>query len=157
MTHAALTPLLGREFDSFLFAPIDDDRDSTGLSVVSALARLDVDPWKEAVSLARMPRELAVDRLTSLIASLPNGSAPRLTPQVIAARLIGLLPQATRFSAPLPAATREIARKPQSRVFVALAIVALMLIAGALLVTRAAPTAGNVDAPAKATEPAARP
>ncbi len=157
MTHAALTPLLGREFDSFLFAPIDDDRDSTGLSVVSALARLDVDPWKEAVSLARMPRELAVDRLTSLIASMPNGPAPRLTPQVNAARLIGLLPQATRFSAPPPAATREIAPIRRSRLFVALGIVAFMLIAGALVVTRSAPTPGSVDAPAKATEPAARP
>ena len=157
MTHAALTPLLGREFDSFLFAPIDDDRDSTGLSVVSALARLDIDPWKEAVSLARMPKDMAVDRLTSLIASLPNGPAPRLTPQVIAARLIGLLPQATRFSAPLPAATREIAPKPQSRLFVALGIVALVLIVGALVVTRSAPTPGSGDAPAKVTEPAVRP
>ena len=26
MTHAALTPLLGREFDNFLFAPIGDDK-----------------------------------------------------------------------------------------------------------------------------------
>ena len=25
MTHAALTPLLGRAFDPFLFAPIDED------------------------------------------------------------------------------------------------------------------------------------
>ena len=40
MTHAALTPLLGREFDNFLFASIDDDRNGPLLSVVSALARL---------------------------------------------------------------------------------------------------------------------
>ena len=48
MTHAALIPLLGREFDDFLFASIGDDRNGPSLSVFSALARLDVDPWKEA-------------------------------------------------------------------------------------------------------------
>ena len=74
MTHAALTPLLGREFDNFLFASIGDDRDGPVLSVVSVLARLDVDPWKEAIDLARMPKPLATDRLASLIASLPKGS-----------------------------------------------------------------------------------
>ena len=63
MTHAALTPLLGREFDNFLFASIDDDRNGPLLSVVSALARLEVDPWIEAASLARMPREQAKRRL----------------------------------------------------------------------------------------------
>ena len=53
MTHAALTPLLGRK----LFAPLGDDQNGAPLSAVSALSRLDVDPWKEAASLARMPKE----------------------------------------------------------------------------------------------------
>ncbi|MGO9740546.1 MAG: hypothetical protein ACLPN5_03340 [Roseiarcus sp.] len=44
MTHTALTPLLGREFDDFLFAPIGEDRNGTTLSVLSALARMEVDP-----------------------------------------------------------------------------------------------------------------
>ena len=100
MTHAAtLTPLLGREFDNFLFAPLGDDLNGAPLSVVSALARLDVDPWKEALSLARMPREPAMGRLTSLIASLPKDSATGFAPEVAATRLIALLPQATRFNA----------------------------------------------------------
>src|SRR5271165_3171433 len=54
-----LSPLIGPEFDEFLGAPIGEDRNGTGLSVLSALARLDVDPWQEATSLARMPREAA--------------------------------------------------------------------------------------------------
>ena len=49
MTHAALTPLLGREFDNFLFAPLGDDQNGPPLSVVSALAQLEVDPWQEAL------------------------------------------------------------------------------------------------------------
>ena len=78
MTHAALTPLLGRAFDPFLFASIDDETDGPLLSVVSALARLDVDPWQEAASLARMPKEKAKQRLTSLLASLPPGATSGL-------------------------------------------------------------------------------
>jgi hypothetical protein len=42
MTHAALAPLIGSEFDEFLSASIGEDRNGTGLSVLSALARLDV-------------------------------------------------------------------------------------------------------------------
>jgi hypothetical protein len=62
MTHAALTSLLGREFDDFLFAPVGEDRNGTLLSVISALTRLDVDPWQEAVSLAHMPKEIERSR-----------------------------------------------------------------------------------------------
>ena len=57
---------IGPQFD-FLCAPIGEDRNGTTLSVLSALARLDVDPWSEATSLARMPREAAAERLTALI------------------------------------------------------------------------------------------
>src|SRR5271165_2687878 len=70
MTHAALSPLIGPEFDEFLCAPIGEDRNGTMLSVLSALARLDVDPWQEATSLARMPREAAAVRLSALIEAL---------------------------------------------------------------------------------------
>jgi hypothetical protein len=44
MTHVALSPLIGPEFDELLGAPISEDRNGTTLSVLSALARLDVDP-----------------------------------------------------------------------------------------------------------------
>jgi hypothetical protein len=42
MTHAALSPLIGPELDEFLGASIGGDQNGTGLSVLSALARLDV-------------------------------------------------------------------------------------------------------------------
>ena len=48
MTHAALSSLIGPEFDEFLGASIGEDRNGTGLSVLSAFARLNVDPWEEA-------------------------------------------------------------------------------------------------------------
>jgi len=93
MTHAALSPLIGREFDEFLGAPIRDDVNGTTLSILSALARLDVDPWREATSLARMPREAAAERLTALIDALPREPASAIAWQTSAADLVALLPK----------------------------------------------------------------
>jgi hypothetical protein len=93
MTHAALSPLIGPEFDEFLCASIGEDRNGTGLSVLSALARLDVDPWKEATSLARMPREAAAMRLTELIEALPLAPASAIPSRMSAANLVALLPK----------------------------------------------------------------
>ncbi len=93
MTHAALSPLIGPEFDEFLGASIGEDRNGTGLSVLSALARLDVDPWKETMSLARMPREAAAVRLTELIEALPHAPASAILSRMSAADLVALLPK----------------------------------------------------------------
>jgi hypothetical protein len=84
---------LGSEFDNFLFAPIGKDRNGMLLSVVSALARLDVDPWQEADELAQLPGEAATKRLASLIATLPDGPSAHLDPGAVASRLIALLPR----------------------------------------------------------------
>lgn len=130
MSHAALTPLLGREFDSFLFASIGDERDGPLLSVVSALARLDVDPWKEAASLARMPSDQAKRRLASLIASLPNGPASgvSLPPEIIAARLIALLPEPRSANAAAAATLRQVGPSPHWRMFLGLLVLAMLLV-----------------------------
>ncbi len=93
MTHSVSVPQLGSEFDDFLFAPIGDDKNGMLLSVLSALARLNIDPWQEAASLAQLPGEGALERLTSLIAALPGGPSARRDPGTIAARLIALLPR----------------------------------------------------------------
>ena len=42
--------------DEFPGASLREDRNGTRLTVLSAFARLDVDPWQEATSLALMPR-----------------------------------------------------------------------------------------------------
>src|SRR5271155_373945 len=95
MTRSSLS-VLGSEFDDFLFAPIGDDRNDMPLSVLSALARLDIDPWLEAAELARLPRETATQRLASSIAALPEGPSAHLEHGTIAARLIALLPRQAR-------------------------------------------------------------
>ncbi len=93
MTAIASVSRVVTEFDKFLFAPIGEDKNGMLLSVLSALARLDVDPWQEAAALTRLLGDAAVRRLTSLIAALPDLPSARLEPGVIADRLVALLPR----------------------------------------------------------------
>lgn len=92
MTHSASGSLLGPEFDDFLYAPIGEEKNGMLLSVLSALARLDLDPWQEATELAGLPRENATQRLASLIATLPGVPSAHFDPGTIAAGLIARLP-----------------------------------------------------------------
>jgi hypothetical protein len=98
MTHSSTFSSLGSEFDAFLFAPIGEEENGMLLSVVSALARLDLDPWREAAELARMPKETARRKLTSLIEALPKGALPRPDPATISGGLIALLPRGANSS-----------------------------------------------------------
>lgn len=68
------------------------------LSVLSALARIDVDPWKEAAALARLPGGPATQRLAALIATLPDRPSAHRDCQTIAAELIALLPRPARLA-----------------------------------------------------------
>jgi hypothetical protein len=88
-------PRLGSEFNAFLFSPIGDDRNGMPLSVVSLLARRDLDPWEEAASLAEMSTDAATRRLESLIQALPDQPLTLPDPGSVADRLIALLPRRT--------------------------------------------------------------
>jgi hypothetical protein len=79
-------------FNEFLFASIGDGGNGMPLSVVSALARLEIDPWQEAARLAALPKALAATALDGLIRSLPAGGWDPADTAKIAARLIKLLP-----------------------------------------------------------------
>jgi len=83
---------LGVEFDEFLFAPIGTDASGTSITVVSALARLDLDPWAEAANLTRLPGAIATQKLAKVISRLPEIPSARVDSSMVAARLIGLLP-----------------------------------------------------------------
>jgi hypothetical protein len=93
MTHSASAAIERSQFDDFLFAPIGQEQNGMVLSVLSALARLDVDPWGEAESLARMSRDAATERMRMLIAALPGEASRRADPEAVATRLIALLPR----------------------------------------------------------------
>ena len=83
---------LTRQFDDFLFARIDEGSDSMPLSVLSMLARLDMDPWEEAAKLARLPRAAAARRLVDFIAATPGAPSAYLNAKTVSDQLLNLLP-----------------------------------------------------------------
>jgi hypothetical protein len=94
------------QLDEFLSAPICDEENGMTLSVLSALARLGIDPWLEAARLADLSRANAAAALTDLINRLFAGAAAIPDAAGIASRLVKLLPE----HAPAPAAlTRKTA------------------------------------------------
>jgi hypothetical protein len=92
MTRANSPARLGSEFDDFLFSSIGEDRNGLTLSVASMLARLNLDPWHEAASFAGLSVATAIQKLTLLIAALPDQAFKQLDPAALATRLIALLP-----------------------------------------------------------------
>jgi hypothetical protein len=84
---------LSSEFDAFLFSSIGEDRDGISLSVVSLLARRDLDPWLEAAKLTALPRETATRQLTRLIQTITYQPLTLPDPEAIAIRLVALLPR----------------------------------------------------------------
>jgi hypothetical protein len=119
------------------------------LSVMSALARLDLDPWSEAADLAGMPRKSAIDRMASVISAQPGRTSAHLDPEAIAVRVIALLPREgssrAKPLAPRPAA--GVARDFRFIIFVAL--MAFLLSTQFLMRTRQPPAeAGGAHAPA---------
>lgn len=93
MTPAASVSFFRPEFDDFLYAALNADKDEMPLSVLSALARLNVDPWEEAAELSELAKIPAAQRLASLIVQLPGGRWTDTESRTIADRLIELLPR----------------------------------------------------------------
>lgn len=120
--------LLHSEFNEFLFAAIGEEQNGVSLSVVSALTRLGIDPWREAARLSSLRQEEAVNALAPVIARFPGGRWELSDARGIAARLVALLPQA-RFT---PGAATGVGRgKRNPRTFgwmtgIALALLALV-------------------------------
>ena len=126
MARSLTSPLLGTQFNDFLFAPIGEERNGMLLSVVSALARLDLDAWQETANLARLPRTMATGRLTGLIAALPDEFLVHQDPAEIASRLISRLPRQTYSDAltgrNAPGLTTRAAIQTQTFLFLALVL-----------------------------------
>jgi hypothetical protein len=115
------------EFDDFLFAPLGDDANGMPISVLSTLARLEIDPWQEAAELARLPVGRAAKRLASSIGAGHEGALPGLDAEAIAARVIKLLPSRAGSSATPGAIPQAAALITKSRFLLCAAIVALAL------------------------------
>jgi hypothetical protein len=79
------------QFDKFLFATVGDEIDGMPLTVISALARLGLDPWDEAERLSSLGSREALEHLARLIAEVPGSIRPLAEARVLAGGLVGLL------------------------------------------------------------------
>jgi hypothetical protein len=93
VSRAAFSSLRKPEFDSFLFCSLGEDQNGMEVSVLSGLARSDLDPWHEAAKLADLPRKTAIERLAAIIEALPGKVLAHTEAQAVAMRLVKLLPQ----------------------------------------------------------------
>ncbi|MHC1944144.1 hypothetical protein IF803_07125 [Bradyrhizobium sp. UFLA06-06] len=86
------TSVLSPKYDEFLFAVICEDGNGMQISVLSALTRIDVDPWEEAACLDGMAGTRARKRFVAVLdkVSGQNWSGPQK--EEVASRLLGLLP-----------------------------------------------------------------
>jgi hypothetical protein len=84
-------PHIDSQFDRFLFASLYQDRE-TPLSVLSALARQDVDAWQEAARLNQLPKGSAINSLASTIWKTNSERWSPSDASIIAAGLVELLP-----------------------------------------------------------------
>ena len=107
MIRAALPD---KQFEPFLHAVIHEDPHQPALTVLSALARRDLDPWDEAASLADLDPAAAIVKLIALLKSLPPGQRP--PDFTVAARLQALLPRTRTVDAAAVPANMKTAWQP---------------------------------------------
>jgi hypothetical protein len=78
--------------DAFLYSIIAEQASDAPLTVLSLLARHEIDPWDEAADYARLPRAAAIARFSALLErTIPNNLGEGCRGE--AARLLDLLPR----------------------------------------------------------------
>jgi len=141
VTPATSISLFRPEYDDFLHAPIGMESNEMLLSVLSALARLNLDPWMEAAELSELPRDSATQRLAGLIVRLPDGRWTPADSWRIAHRLIELLP---RRSSPVVPLAEKVYGIPRVIGFSAARLLICAALAGVALISvaRCEPSTG---------------
>jgi hypothetical protein len=132
---------LSPEFDAFLFAPIGVEGNGMSLSVMSALTRLNIDPWREAARLSQLSKEKAVEALSPIIARVPVGGWTALEIPAIALRLVDFLPRHDVVIQSV--ATLSVSRTAQFRAIYLIAMVLLAVLYFGFIARHQAPAAGD--------------
>jgi hypothetical protein len=127
---------LGSEFDRFLFAPLGEDENGLPLSVVSLLARIDLDPWQEAGDLAALPLEAAARRLACSLDTLMDPILRQANTETKVLRLLALLPRAgpTVVRTPLAGVGSAAGPAPGTRVGIIIIITSVIFLLGSQFV-----------------------
>ncbi|MFV1530992.1 MULTISPECIES: hypothetical protein [unclassified Phaeobacter] len=87
------------EFDRLLQAFVGEDRNGNAVTVLSALARLELEPWEEAAALAALEKEVAGSRLEMLLSQCRDVPALKQDSGTLARKLTLLLPKRKRLMA----------------------------------------------------------
>lgn len=89
-------PQLGQDpkFDPFLYAPLGEDQRGSSVTVLSMLARLGIDPWREASELSKLPEAAARVRLDAVLARFHDVSSPITDRGKTVRKLLAFLPRA---------------------------------------------------------------
>lgn len=79
-------------YNDFLYAPVGEDKNGVYLTVLSMLARQNLDPWEEAAGLSRLPRDGAKQKLVSMITASSGEPSTTAELRAVADRVLALLP-----------------------------------------------------------------
>jgi len=83
---------IGHQYDAFLYASIGVERNGNVLSLLSAMARMGIDPWQEAAQLSALSGSAAASRLSALLDAMPGAQRAEIRSATIVQKLIELLP-----------------------------------------------------------------
>ncbi|MEO0916225.1 MAG: hypothetical protein AAFY31_04475 [Pseudomonadota bacterium] len=127
----------GSDFDAFLQAELGEDENGVAVTVLSALARVGLEPWTEAKELARLGRKDAEVRLNEHLVAITDVPALDLASRSEAAKLVSLLPKRTPPVFAKTPQTTTISFPQVSLFWIALAIIAVAVIARILFLAQA--------------------
>ena len=98
-THSDIFAFKTSGLDAFLYADVGAEVNGSTLTILSILARLGKDPWKEAARWAALPQAAAIDSLARSIAEMPLAPSALASARDSATRLVQLLPTNGQSSA----------------------------------------------------------
>ena len=124
MVRPGSLSMLPSAYDEFLYAPVGESTNGALLTVLSVLARQNVDPWEEAADLSRLPSDTAARRLTAMITASP-GQSPNQA--AVAGRLIALLPRRIASADSAPSALPSVSPVDWPRSRVKLMVIAIYI------------------------------
>lgn len=135
MTPAVSVSFFKTEYQEFLYSPLCAGNAEKPLSVLSALARLGLDPWDEAARLSELPTAAARDRLAALLARLPVGCWAHGDSTLVVGRLVQLLPPRGAHKLPLPRSSGSPQATPAPAIARLLILAALAALAFVVVAT----------------------
>lgn len=96
LSHARYTPFLFTAVGTEKAGPENGNRGGEEITVLTALSRMGVDPWREAARLAELPRGEAAEALAATFNNLPDSHWAEGDASGAAMRLVEMLPKLRR-------------------------------------------------------------